>query len=142
MYISHIFVKVRATDVLPQPIYVRSGSPKTCKIGACICLCCWCIIFSSATVKCNVIVKSGMELQNFWRGRLLYSAGRPSHWPHSSLYYKETSFLQRAQCSHCQRCISYSNSVSLSVCPSHAGIVSKRQHVARCSLHRWIAKFV
>jgi len=37
-------------------------------------------------------------------------------------------------------------SVCLSVCPSvrpsHAGIVSKRRHVARCSLHRWIAKCV
>jgi len=55
-------------------------------------------------------------------------------------------FLQRAQCSHCQRCISYSNSVRLSVRlsvrPSHAVIVSKRRHVARCSLHRWIAKCV
>ena len=59
-------------------------------------------------------------------------------------------FLQRAQCSHCKRCISYGNSVRpsvrLSVCPSvrpsHAGIVSKRRHVARCSLHRWIAKCV
>ena len=28
------------------------------------------------------------------------------------------TFLQRAQCSHCKRCISYSNSVCLSVCPS------------------------
>jgi len=27
-------------------------------------------------------------------------------------------FLQRAQCSHCKRCISYSNSVCPSVCPS------------------------
>jgi len=51
-------------------------------------------------------------------------------------------FLQRAQCSHCKHCISYSNSVRPSVCPSHAGIVSKRRHVARCSLHRWIAKCV
>ena len=60
-------------------------------------------------------------------------------------------FLQRAaQCSHCKWCISYSHSVrlsvSLSVCPSvrpsHAGIVSKRRHIARCSLHRWIAKCV
>jgi len=33
-------------------------------------------------------------------------------------------------------------SVRLSVCPSHAGIVSKLRHVARCSLHRWIAKCV
>jgi len=31
-------------------------------------------------------------------------------------------------------------SVRPSVCPSHAGIVSKRRHVARCSLHCWIAK--
>jgi len=51
-------------------------------------------------------------------------------------------FLQRTQCSHCKRCISYSNSVCLSVCPSHAGIVSKRRHVARCSLQSWIAKCV
>jgi len=33
-------------------------------------------------------------------------------------------------------------SVRLSVCLSHAGIVSKRRHIARCSLHRWIAKYV
>jgi len=29
-----------------------------------------------------------------------------------------SSFLQRAQCSHCKRCTSYSNSVRPSVCPS------------------------
>ena len=54
-------------------------------------------------------------------------------------------FLQRAQL-HCKRCISYSDSVCLSVCLSvrlsHAGIVSKRRHVARCSFHCWIAKCV
>ena len=33
-------------------------------------------------------------------------------------------------------------SVCLSICLSQAGIVSKRRHVARCSLHRWIAKCV
>ena len=33
-------------------------------------------------------------------------------------------------------------SVCLSVRLSHAGIVSKRWHVARCSFHRWIAKCV
>jgi len=33
-------------------------------------------------------------------------------------------------------------SVRLCVRPSHAGIVSKRRHVARCSLHRWIPKCV
>ena len=63
----------------------------------------------------------------------------------SRLRWVDVAFLQRAQCSHCKRCISYSNSVCLSVClsvrlsvrPSHAGIVSKRRHVARCSLHRW-----
>jgi len=68
--------------------------------------------------------------------------------------YTVTQFLQRAQCSHCKHGISYSNSVRLSVCLSvrlsvrpsvrlsHAGIVSKRRHVARCSLHHWIAKYV
>jgi len=33
-------------------------------------------------------------------------------------------------------------SVCLSVCRTHAGIVSKLRHVVRCSLHRWIAKCV
>jgi len=42
----------------------------------------------------------------------------------------------------CKRCIGYGNSVCLSVRPSHAGIVSKRRHVARCSLHCRIAKCV
>ena len=54
-------------------------------------------------------------------------------------FYECSPFLQRAQCSHCKRCISYGNSVRpyvrLSVRLSHAGIVSKRRHVARCSLH-------
>ena len=60
----------------------------------------------------------------------------------------------QAQCSHCKRCTSYSNSVRpsvrlsvcLSVCLSvrlsHYSIVSKRLHVARCSLHCQIAKCV
>jgi len=51
---------------------------------------------------------------------------------------------------HCKRCTSYSNSICPSVCLSvrpfvhlsHAGIVSKRRHVARCSLHWRIAKCV
>ena len=51
-----------------------------------------------------------------------------------------------ARAMYYKRCISYGNSVCLSVRlsvrPSHAGIVSKRRHVARCSLHRWIAKCV
>jgi len=40
--------------------------------------------------------------------------------------FKTVCFLQRAQCSHCKRCISYGNSVRPSVHLSHAGIVSKR----------------
>jgi len=31
---------------------------------------------------------------------------------------RDSSFLQRAQCSHCKRCISYGNSVRMSVRPS------------------------
>jgi len=50
-----------------------------------------------------------------------------------SVLTKIFPFLQRAQCSHCKRCISYGNSlrpsVRLSVRLSHAGIVSKRRHV-------------
>jgi len=59
------------------------------------------------------------------------------------------TFYSAPQCSHCKRCTSYGNSVCPSVClpvlsvrPSHAGIVWKRRHVARCSLHCWIAKCV
>jgi len=55
-------------------------------------------------------------------------------------------FYSAPQCSHCKRCPSYSNSVCLSVCLSvrlsHASIVSKRLHVARCSLHCQFAKCV
>jgi len=66
-----------------------------------------------------------------------------------SAHWSATS-LQHAQCSHCKGSISYGNSVCLSVClsvcpsvrPSHASIVSKRRHVARCSLHHLIAKCV
>ena len=53
-----------------------------------------------------------------------------------------SAFYSAPQCSHCKCCTSYSNSVCLSVCPSHAGIVSKRRHVARCSFHCQIAKCV
>ena len=35
-------------------------------------------------------------------------------------------FLQRAQCSHCKRCISYGNSVRPSVCPSVCPSVTRR----------------
>ena len=52
-------------------------------------------------------------------------------------------FYSTPHCSRCKCCTSYSNSVRLSVrpsvhlsvCLSHADIVSKRRHVARCSLH-------
>jgi len=49
-------------------------------------------------------------------------------------------FYSAPQCSHCKRCTSYGNSVRPSVCLSHAGIVSKQLHVARCSLHCQIAQ--
>jgi len=39
-----------------------------------------------------------------------------------------------------KHCTSYGSSVVLSVCLSHAGTVSKRLHVARSSLHYWIAQ--
>ena len=37
---------------------------------------------------------------------------------HDNAMLCTSGFLQRAQCSHCKRCISYSNSVCPSVCPS------------------------
>jgi len=60
------------------------------------------------------------------------------------------SFYSAPQCWHCKRRTSYGNSVCLSDCLSvrpsvrlsHTGILSKRRHVARCSLHCQIAKCV
>jgi len=81
------------------------------------------------------------------RGRHLYLAGRPlrcalAHILVVPILYCPFSFYSAPQCSHCKRCTSYGNSVRLSVRLSHAGIVSKRRHVARCSLHYQIAKCV
>ena len=55
----------------------------------------------------------------------------------------DLDFYSAPQCSHCKRCTSYSiSAVCPSVCLSHAGTVSKRRHIARCSLHCQIAKCV
>jgi len=59
-------------------------------------------------------------------------------------------FYSTPHCSRCKCCTSYSNSVRLSVrpsvhlsvCLSHADIVSKRRHMAQCSLYCQIAKCV
>ena len=83
------------------------------------------------------------------RSRYLNNSGQWQFYLHQPAFTILRYFLQRAQL-HCKRCISYGNSVRLSVCPSvclsvrlsHAGIVSKRRNVARCSFHRWIAKCV
>ena len=69
------------------------------------------------------------------------------HGPSPGLYLLSyIGFYSAPQCWHCKRCTSYSNSVRLSipvcVCLSHAGIVSKCLHVARCSLHCQITKCV
>ena len=71
----------------------------------------------------------------------------------SSPYYEEmwrtycclTSFFYSARNARIASAVllrQFRMSVRQSVCPSHAGIVSKRRHVAQCSLHRWIAKCV
>ena len=58
------------------------------------------------------------------------------------------SFYSAPQCSSIASAVLATAipSVCLSVCPSvrltHAGIVSKQRHVARCSLHCQIAKYV
>jgi len=101
----------------------------------------------------------------------LYSTSAVFLWnwfSNNCLWFDSISFLCETKvllwlysaplCSHCKRCTSYGNSVCLSVClfvcpsvhlsvspsarPSHAGIASKRQHVARCSLHCRLAKCV
>ena len=70
----------------------------------------------------------------------------------SGIFSLLTDWLQRTQCSHCKRCISYGNSVRpsvrlsvcLSVCPSvtRRFCVKTTARIARCSLHSWIAKCV
>jgi len=62
----------------------------------------------------------------------------------TALCHRESTFYSVPQCSHCKRRTSYGNSVCLSVCPSirHMPVLSKRRHVARCSLHCQIAKCV
>jgi len=47
-----------------------------------------------------------------------YSPSNPDHLVPCTLDNAGTIFLQRAQCSHCKRCTSYSNSVHPSVCLS------------------------
>jgi len=106
-----------------------------------------------ATV-CQSLILAGLKTDHFHESfpsrRISVSTDRTILRDFLTHFLRSPLFLQRAQCSHCKRCISYSNSVCLSVCPSvrlsvrssHAGIVSKRRHVARCSLHRWIAKCV
>ena len=69
------------------------------------------------------------------RGRHLYSAGRSS--PLSRIF----TARRNARIASVVLAIAIPY-VRPSVCQSHAGIVSKRRHVARCSLHCWIAKCV
>jgi len=84
----------------------------------------------------GVVLRYFSEFASFRRA-LRKSSRSLSHQLMSSCFY-----------SACNACIASAvlataiPSVRLSVCPSHAGIVSKRRHVARCSLHRWIAKCV
>ena len=87
----------------------------------------------------SVVLLEPCHCRNRHRGKL-QNLSRPSVLFESSRFFY--SARNGAQCLHCKRCISYSNSVRLSVHPSYAGIVSKRRHVARCSLHCWIAKCV
>ena len=85
------------------------------------------------------------------RGRHLCWAGRPSRWALTHILVLIccvcviVRFLRRAAMLALQALyygISVRLSVRLSVCPSHAGIVSKQLHVSQCSLHCQIAKCV
>jgi len=58
-------------------------------------------------------------------------SGEVRRWPEQCFFYSAPL---------CKRCTSYGNSVCLSVCLSVR--LSKRRYVARCSLHRRIAKCV
>jgi len=55
---------------------------------------------------------------------------------------KNVEFLQRAALQALYNLRQFRPSVRPSVRPSHAGIVSKRRHVAWCSLHCQMAKCV
>jgi len=84
------------------------------------------------------------------RGCHLYSAGWPSLGALADILVCYSIFLFLMQYYYSARNARIASavlttaipSVRLSVHPSHVIIVSKRRHVARCSLHRWIAKCV
>ena len=85
-------------------------------------------------------VLDGVHIGDTWRIRLNCPCAAAMRSCEITL---STCSLQRAAL---QALTSYGNSVRLSVCPSvrpsHAGIVSTRRHVARCSSHCQIAKCV
>ena len=64
----------------------------------------------------TIPTKAGCQKPSDFTKRLRYTGLRYQKAPFRISL--STSFLQRAQCSHCKRCISYSNSVYLSVRPS------------------------
>jgi len=89
-------------------------------------------IFQQQTASVSISVmhwKYHTYAVHFYEYRQLYN--------HTHLHSR-SFFYSAPQCSHCKRCTSYGNSV----CLTQAGIVSKRRHVARCSLHCQIAKCV
>jgi len=61
-----------------------------------------CSSFSSADCRLR-------HIRQYWRHQLCDTVARVP------LELEQFNFLQRAQCSHCKRCISYGNSVCLSV---------------------------
>jgi len=77
----------------------------------------------------------------------LYSAGRPSRWASTNVLVftaRRNACIASAVLAIAFPSVRLSIRLSVrpSVCLSHGGIVSKRRHVARCSLHCQIAKCV
>jgi len=119
------------------------------------------VIFIESTALLRLVSRARGSSQTFTRYAMLTFAQNATELTLSlnaalgtfatcELTLDQNGFYSAPQCSHCKRCISYSNSVRpsarLPVCPSvclsHAGITSKRLHVARCSLHCQIGKCV
>ena len=87
------------------------------------------------------LISGGVSIHSFSRDVLVGTVSNDSAWLRTRPFYSARN-ARIASAVLATAIPSVRLSVRPSICPSHAGIVSKRRHVARCNVHRWIAKCV
>jgi len=89
-----------------------------------------------AVVSINIVssIPSLFQLLT-WNSVFYLNITHPSDHFHLCSLKCHLIFTAPPQCSHCNCCTSYGNSIRMSGCLPHAGIVSNRRQVAWCSLH-------